>query len=295
MEQETYINSVNLNARTDFPYLVLDGIDGQSYPRTPGFQVMHWHEDLEFTYLAEGTLEVQTLKETVLLRPGEGVFVNKNVAHRLRRPGPCHYRTFIFPDYFLAFYPSGPARAVVERTAGNSHIPLFHFTPAEPWQGTVLAYLERLYRLEQEKTEFYPYEVLCLLTSLWLEFQKNVSPPAMARAGLLEERMWRFLQYIRESYSQPMTLEELAASANVSKSECLRCFRKSLQTTPYKYLSEFRLSKAAQLLRETDSPVSEIAAEVGFQQLSHFGKCFREKMGMSPRAYRTAWRGSESL
>ena len=101
-----------------------------------------------------------------------------------------------------------------------------------------------------------------------------------------------FLQYIREHYAQAVTLEELAASAHVSKSECLRCFRQSLETTPYKYLSEFRLSKAAQLLRETDRPISEIAAEVGFQQLSHFGKCFREKAGCSPRAYRATERAS---
>ena len=104
--------------------------------------------------------------------------------------------------------------------------------------------------------------------------------------------MRAFLQYIREHYAEAVTLEELAASAHVSKSECLRCFRQSLETTPYKYLSEFRLSKAAQLLRDTDRPISEISAEVGFQQLSHFGKCFREKAGCSPRAYRAAERSA---
>lgn len=292
MNNETFINSINLNARTDFPYLVLDGINGQSYPRTPGFQVMHWHEDLEFTYLTEGFIEVQTLVGTVPLHPGEGVFVNKNVVHRLNRSGPCHYRTFIFPDYFLSFYPGGPARALVERTAGNSHLPLFHFTPAEPWQARVLSYLKRLFLLEQEKTDFYPYEALCLLTSLWLEFQKNITPPTGERTSVLEARMRVFLQYIREHYAEAVTLEELSASAHVSKSECLRCFRQSLETTPYKYLSEFRLSKAAQLLRDTDRPISEISAEVGFQQLSHFGKCFREKAGCSPRAYRAAERAA---
>lgn len=40
-EQSNYINSVNLNADSDFPYLVLDVINDQSYPRNPGFQVMH--------------------------------------------------------------------------------------------------------------------------------------------------------------------------------------------------------------------------------------------------------------
>ena len=46
MEQRLYINSVNLNQNTDFPYLVLDVVNDNSYPLNPGFQVMHWHEDL---------------------------------------------------------------------------------------------------------------------------------------------------------------------------------------------------------------------------------------------------------
>lgn len=292
MENESFVNSVNLNAKTDFPYLVLDGVNGQSYPRTPGFQVMHWHEDLEFTYLAQGTIQVQTLAGVAGLQEGEGVFINKNVVHRMVRSGPCHYRTFIFPDYFLSFYPGGPARWLVERAAGNSHLPMFHFTPGEAWRERVLDILKQLFLLEREKTEFYPYEVLCRLTSLWLEFQKNITLPAGERTSAIETRMQVFLRYIWERYAEPVTLEELAASAHVSKSECLRCFRQSLGTTPYKYLTEFRLSKAAHLLRETDQSISDIAAGVGFQQLSHFGKCFREKAGCSPRAYRAAGKGS---
>jgi len=57
-------------------------------------------------------------------------------------------------------------------------------------------------------------------------------------------------------------------------------------TPPYQYLMEYRLAKAAQLLKDTDLPIGEVAAGVGFQQMSHFGKCFREKTGLSPRDYR---------
>ena len=56
-----YINSVNLNAGTDFPYLVMEIINEQSYPRNPGFQVMHWHEDVQFIYLLEGNVTIRTL------------------------------------------------------------------------------------------------------------------------------------------------------------------------------------------------------------------------------------------
>ena len=94
------------------------------------------------------------------------------------------------------------------------------------------------------------------------------------------------LQYIQNHYREEITLDQLANSANISKSECLRCFKETLQTTPYRYLMDYRLSIAAKLLWETDQPVNEIAANCGFGQQSHFGKCFREKMGCSPLQYR---------
>lgn len=71
--------------------------------------------------------------------------------------------------------------------------------------------------------------------------------------------MQKFLQYINEHYSEDISLDKLAASANVSKSECLRCFKESIQITPYKYLTEYRLSKAAELLKNTDESIGNIA------------------------------------
>lgn len=60
IKKDKYINSINLNNDTDFPYLVLDVVNDKAYPRNPGFQVMHWHEDLQFIYVLSGTVEVRT-------------------------------------------------------------------------------------------------------------------------------------------------------------------------------------------------------------------------------------------
>lgn len=59
--EKHFINSINLNAETDFPYLVLDAINENSYPRNPGFRVMHWHDDLQFIYVLNGGIIVKTL------------------------------------------------------------------------------------------------------------------------------------------------------------------------------------------------------------------------------------------
>ena len=150
----------------------------------------------------------------------------------------------------------------------------------------ILYVLAKLAELEYHKTEYYIYEVLCLLSQLWLAVCKNVQLPTKAIDTVLEVRMQKLLQYINEHYGEDLSLDKLAASANISKSECLRCFKKSVQITPYKYLTEYRLSKAAELLKNTDAPIGNIADSVGFRQVSHFGKCFKEKTGLSPRDYR---------
>ena len=288
MKRQDYLNSVNLNQDTDFPYLVLNAVDDSSYPRNPGFQVMHWHEDLQFIYVQSGEIQVVTLETSVPLHPGDGIFINKNVVHLVRKSGSCRYKSFIFPDYFLKFYPGGPAGQAVERLAGNKDLPVFYIENREE-NRAALDRLKALADLDHRKTPLYAYEVLTTLCALWLELCRIVTlPRRTALQSAAEGRMTAFLRYIEGHYSQRITLAALASSAHVSKSECLRCFRAALGTAPYQYLMEYRLSRAAELLRETDAPVGDIAARVGFGQASHFGKCFREKTGLSPSEYRRA-------
>ncbi len=285
-KKENYINSVNLNINTDFPYLVLDVINDKSYPRNPGFQVMHWHEDLQFIYVLSGAIEVKTLDNSFQITAGQGVFINKNVVHFVKRVGECHYNSFIFPAHFLEFSFDSPAKAFVDSVTEIEQFQIFPFTRNTDWGEKALSMLQQLSELERNKTEFYVYEVLVLLVSLWLVIRKNITLPPDRQENIMNIRMQKFLHYIEQHYPEDLTLEDLAASANVSKTECLRCFKLSLQTTPYKYLVEYRLSKAALLLKRTDEPIGNIVSSVGFHQLSHFGKCFKEKTGYSPREYR---------
>lgn len=288
MKQDNYINSVNLNQHTNFPYLVLNVYNGNSYPRNPGFRVMHWHEDVQFIYVLEGEIEVGTLENRTTLQQGDGLFINKNVVHLVDKVDACHYNSFIFPDYFLRFYIGSPADQIVSQIIGNKAfpvIPLSNTTENQP----LLHTLKKLAALEQNKTALYPYEVLSTLSVLWLELCRAIhitENETHTKNNQVSDRMATFLQYIALHYKDDITLEMLAKSANVSKSECLRCFKTTLQITPYKYLMEYRLSKAADLLKNTDKMIETISSDVGFSHVSHFGKCFREKTGLSPSEYR---------
>ena len=72
----------------------------------------------------------------------------------------------------------------------------------------------------------------------------------------------------------------------MSESECLRCFRAMLGTTPIQYVKQLRIQKAAELLLSTGRRVADIAAQCGFQDASYFTRTFREHRGCSPAEYR---------
>ncbi len=284
--KNTFINSINLNQNTNFPYLVLDVINKNSYPRNPGFLVMHWHEDLQFIYLHSGKISVKTLDEEIILNSGEAIFINKNIVHQITQLSLCHYNSFIFPDYFLKFYFGSPAENFVSKITSNTQFTLYHFDNSISWHKEILNCLKDLALLEKNKTEFYSYQVLVTLSKLWLEMIKNITIENNKSKNIVNARLEKFLRYINDHYTEEITLDNLAKSANVSKSECLRCFKSVLQTTPYKYIMEFRLSKAATMLKTTKNSIGNIALSVGFNQSSHFGKYFKEKTGLSPKEYR---------
>ncbi len=284
--KSNYINSVNLMENTDFPYLVLDVVNQKSFPQNPGFQVMHWHEDFQFIYVMDGKIKFLTLNKRIEVSAGQGIFINKNILHQVKQFMSCHYKSFVFPDYFLKFYFGSPAGVFVDSISENEGLEFYHFTGQNEWENTVLDLLKKLTEIEEKKNEFYPYEILVTLSTLWLTFRKNILLPPQQQENIVNIRMQKFLNYIANHYAEDISLEALAKSGNVGKSECLRCFKASLQTTPYKYLMEYRLSKAAELLKTTDLPIGVISENVGFHQVSHFGKCFKEKTDYSPKDYR---------
>lgn len=285
----SYPNAANLNANTEFPYFIRSATNQMFSAGDVDFGVLHWHEDLQFIYVLEGTVCVKTLEEEEILSTGEGIFTNKNVIHySVCRSNPCRYQLFRIPERFVSFYMGSPAEKLTRAITDNPKISLIPLFPSVEWRAEALLLLQRLVRLEDEKEEnpLYPYDVLTELARLWRIFLRNVKIPEHLPKNIVSLRMKNILEFIESHYAEEVTLEDLAASAGVSKTEALRCFRQTLRTTPYRYMLEYRLSKAADLLAETDLPIGEIAGLAGFHQQSYFGKRFKEKTGMSPGNFR---------
>lgn len=90
-------------------------------------------------------------------------------------------------------------------------------------------------------------------------------------------------------YADPLTVDDLAAAAGLSRAHFSREFRRTFGESPHAYLLTRRLERAAALLRTTDHSVAEVCLAVGLRGLGSFTTSFTRTYGMSPTAYRRAF------
>jgi AraC-like DNA-binding protein len=90
-------------------------------------------------------------------------------------------------------------------------------------------------------------------------------------------------------YSEPLTVDDLARAARLSRSHFSREFRRAFGEPPHAYLLTRRLERAATLLRNTDRSVAEICFSVGLQSVGSFTTSFTRMYGRSPTVYRESF------
>ena len=136
--------------------------------------------------------------------------------------------------------------------------------------------------------------------------QKNDSDPKFC-AGAVELYLWtifrsygvidtthrnetqvipQVIRYITEHFSEPLTLEDIAAEFFVSKSYLNRHFKAYTNSTVYAYIMALRLTHARRMLRE-GIPAVEAGRECGFSDYSTFYKAFKTQTGLSPQQFKS--------
>jgi AraC family transcriptional regulator len=106
------------------------------------------------------------------------------------------------------------------------------------------------------------------------------APAPTARPADL--RIRRALAFIDASYAEPLSIEAIAKVAGMSRFHFGRMFEAQVGKSPYRYLVDVRIAKAAALLRTGKVSVTHAALSVGFNDLGRFGRAFRARYGVAP-------------
>ena len=138
-------------------------------------------------------------------------------------------------------------------------------------------------------------EIGQMLASRFVEVVSGKARKAGPDAARDRRRAVEAALWIDANSHRDIDLEDAAARAGISPFHFLRLFSDVLGVTPHQYLVRSRLRHAARRLADDDSPITDIAYDVGFGDLSNFVRTFHRAAGASPMRFRQASRGDRKI
>ena len=246
----------------------------------------HYHAEFEIIIKISGEVSVLVPEKAIHLTSSSVCFLNSGELHSMASPSDGNNLL-----HSLVFSP---------RLIGGSSESVFYLKYIKPLvdsamrcavleDGEAYDLIESVYKECLAETSGYEMRVRNLLSTFLLKLLSLSAFKASSQSESEirnEKRIKQMLSFIQERASSAIEVEDIAGSASISRRECLRCFRQTLGTTPSKYLSDYRLEKAAEMLRSTKLRVIDISTECGFEDTSYFTRVFSKKYGMTPRDYR---------
>ncbi len=266
--------------------------------RPGGFVPWHWHADVEFMWVMQGSVRLDTSNHSHVVHAGEGAFINSNMLHyKESLPGPP---AVVLNQLFDIQLLAGGHKSIFEQkyitpVIECKELEVLIYRPSTARQRQMIELFRHAYDAAEQEEYGYEFTVRSDFSTIWCLLCKEAESVIRERKTVSsqgEERIKKMMLYIRDHYSEKISLEQIAAAANISERECLRCFHDMLNTSPFSYLMDYRVRRAAGLLRETDRTVTDIAFACGFFGTSYFGKVFKKSMECTPKQYRLLYRES---
>lgn len=249
----------------------------------------HWHEEFEFLMICSGQMQCTANGESVELGVGDAVFINSGAIHTARPSGHedcAYYALTLHPEFF------GLQGTTLEKTYVMPFCdsPFFNLCKIPQEQRVAHPILDALRRIFDlygsqdisRNIDIY-IQVLLLWKSLYLLCRDFIPFHVYNKES---ERIHEIVSYIKRNYNQPITLEQLADIAGISKSGCSHLFKQTMRESPFRFLLRYRIEKGCKLLISTDMSITEIAAEVGLCTSSYFCEMFKRIKGMTPTEFR---------
>jgi len=230
--------------------------------------------------------------EAYLLEAGQRDHWSGGRIHRISAPEAI---TFPARDEHFSFSPPGlPFRRVVvyarpeavlydavrEKVDAGVQV----FRPGATDAAAIRVMVGRMLHVQTALGERSQDELRLLLTELLLVLQRQEAVDALTAQQ--ETRAAAVIRHLHEHYTEHIELADLAELFFVSRHHLAREFRRHVGTSIITYVTALRVDQARRLLQETELPVAEIATRVGFSNVTHFNRVFRERTGATPTTVR---------
>ena len=196
--------------------------------------------------------------------------------------GLATWAIFETPEFAAMFPALASGRTRNQKVVRSMRLVPKHFAGAVALVGEI----------EREMAEMRPgwrdlaaghFQHLVILLSRFAGEEMQVSNDAISRVA-------KSIRHIESRYAERIGLHELSKICSMSKRTFYRVFHQATGQTPLSYLKNFRMERASEHLRNTETSVTEIAFACGFEDSNFFAREFRKATGFSPTQYRRHWK-----
>lgn len=257
----------------------------------------HWHDEFEFIWVKSGSLTVGTSDGSFTLQPDDCAFLNSGILHVLKtqQNEDCDFFSIRFWGTLL--FPNSNATLASQYMHPiliSPELRYIHLTAENPLKARMIQLTKQIiqiYYMNQQGSELM---ILSKLYALWSELNEYLQqyPSASPISGLSisdYDRVTAAIHYIAEHYADPLTLEDIANTIHISKSECCRCFKRIVSISPIEFLIQYRVMEAIRKMQGKEAvakSISQLSASVGFNNTSYFNKQFKRHTNCTPLEYR---------
>jgi AraC-like DNA-binding protein/mannose-6-phosphate isomerase-like protein (cupin superfamily) len=241
----------------------------------------HYHREFEIIYICSGDGIAYVDTQNYYISDGDILFINSGQLHGIVSTSrkESSFSAIVFAPEFL-----GKADVVSDKFIApvlNRVIKIPTLIRDHPELTACLSQLTN-----ETDGAFFELTTKHLLYKIWgLLLSQGVPCFAKANDTRLKE-IKTAIDYMNSNYSQKITLDQLAKSANMSKVYFCRKFTEAVGISPIHFLMQTRIENSCQLLKNTDIGIGSIAMECGFSSFSYYSEVFKKIVGCTPQSYR---------
>ena len=252
------------------------------------FQIpVHWHDEFEIIYVRSGFLTVSISGESYIGKTGEAFVVSPGNLHLMgSQTGTVDYYTFLFPLKYISFRTDDMLDEKLLEPLNSGHLmicPRVKDTAKELCEQLIEIYEAKKDESESKITTQVRTKIILLQFILEMWKKGFVIENDTSGRNTVEKEM---VSYIQQNFTGKISLREFGGQFHLSEKYISRYFKEHFHITLSQYVTYLRLEHAKQLLQDTDIPVTDVAMQSGYQNVSYFIRSFQKAYAVSPLKYR---------